>query len=355
MSGTTPAHSTNASGTSTPASRFRSQNATGEEALKSNTVGLVTLSDFRKRRAEALDTPDSRASTPTSDAPLKKKKRKPKKGGLSFDDDDEASESPASTAEPSRASTPAASTTPRLAANATVSFLAKSQTKSALAREAAVKDSLRREFVAEQARVRATPFVLPFVFFDGADAVGGKCRVTKGEQVWRFLERARKVGAESGGRGLKVWGRVSVDDLMLVVDDVVLAHHYEFYYFMLNGTNGFTRRLFAHKAEPTAATPSSAEVEEAAQQKGGLTLHGELRKAEQRGDEAGAGTQVVPDAELEGFNDDPGLVKVVDRRWYERNKHVFPMSAWQDFDPEKDFGSGSRKDAQGNAYFAASP
>lgn len=36
-------------------SRFTSQNATAEDLLKSQTVGLVQLSDFRKRRAEVLE------------------------------------------------------------------------------------------------------------------------------------------------------------------------------------------------------------------------------------------------------------------------------------------------------------
>jgi protein FAM50 len=59
-------------------SRFTSQNATAEDLLKSQTIGLVQLSDFRKRRAEALEvkereglerssgkvTPTSGASTP---------------------------------------------------------------------------------------------------------------------------------------------------------------------------------------------------------------------------------------------------------------------------------------------------
>ncbi|KAL8742361.1 MAG: hypothetical protein Q9190_005139 [Brigantiaea leucoxantha] len=39
----------------TPASRFTSQNSTAEDLLKSQTVGLVHLNDFRKRRAEALE------------------------------------------------------------------------------------------------------------------------------------------------------------------------------------------------------------------------------------------------------------------------------------------------------------
>lgn len=39
-------------------SRFTSQASTAEDLLKSQTVGLVHLSDFRKRRAEALDLKD---------------------------------------------------------------------------------------------------------------------------------------------------------------------------------------------------------------------------------------------------------------------------------------------------------
>ena len=39
----------------TSSSRFTSQASTAEDLLKSQTVGLVHLSDFRKRRAEALE------------------------------------------------------------------------------------------------------------------------------------------------------------------------------------------------------------------------------------------------------------------------------------------------------------
>jgi protein FAM50 len=47
--------------------RFTTQAATAEDILKSQTVGLVHLDDFRKRRAEALDLKErggSGASTP---------------------------------------------------------------------------------------------------------------------------------------------------------------------------------------------------------------------------------------------------------------------------------------------------
>lgn len=56
---------------------------------------------------------------------------------------------------------------------------------------------------------------------------------------------------------------------------------------------------------------------------------------------------------LEGANDDPGLTKVVDRRWYERNKHIYPASLWQEFDPEEDYVHQVRRDQGGNAFFFA--
>jgi len=63
-------------------------------------------------------------------------------------------------------------------------------------------------------------------------------------------------------------------------------------------------------------------------------------------------TKRSPDiSTLEGASDDPTLTKVVDRRWYERNKHIYPASVWQDFDPEKDYQSEIRRDPGGNAFF----
>jgi hypothetical protein len=61
------------SGISTPNPRFTAQASSAEDLLKSQTVGLVHLSDFRKRRAEALEQRDREATdrslgrfTPTS-------------------------------------------------------------------------------------------------------------------------------------------------------------------------------------------------------------------------------------------------------------------------------------------------
>ena len=56
------------SGTPANSHRFTSQAATAEDLLKEQTVGLVQLTDFRKRRAEALERKDRAASNTTSSA-----------------------------------------------------------------------------------------------------------------------------------------------------------------------------------------------------------------------------------------------------------------------------------------------
>jgi protein FAM50 len=69
-------NSTDPSRTSTPNLRFASSSKTAEDLLANQTVGLVNLSDFRKRRAEAIEQkerdaqdallPPPRASTGTT-------------------------------------------------------------------------------------------------------------------------------------------------------------------------------------------------------------------------------------------------------------------------------------------------
>jgi protein FAM50 len=68
-----------------------------------------------------------------------------------------------------------------------------------------------------------------------------------------------------------------------------------------------------------------------------------------------AAARALPDImTLEGARDDPTLTKVVDRRWYERNKHIYPASMWQEFDPEKSYDKEVRRDTGGNTFFYSS-
>ncbi|EME40798.1 hypothetical protein DOTSEDRAFT_74380 [Dothistroma septosporum NZE10] len=103
----------------------------------------------------------------------------------------------------------------------------KALTKSGLLKEAQLKENLRREYTQIQEAVKATEFMIPFVFYDGKNVPGGMVRMKKGDHVWLFLERARKVGADLAGKGDKSrrdWARISVDDLMVVKGDLVIPH-----------------------------------------------------------------------------------------------------------------------------------
>ena len=187
-----------------------------------------------------------------------------------------------------------------------------------------------------------------------------------GDHIWVFLDLSRKVGAElgvggSGGEKASVrreWARVGVDDLMLVRGEIILPHvstpwmkyakrgpdskqHYDFYYFIINKTLGpSSTPLFDYSAQPSrSATASPVPAERSSYE----PLPVPAKKNN--------GVVTSAASRLEGYSDDPNLTKVVDRRWYERNKHIFPASVWEEFDPTKDYTRGMRRDAEGNAFF----
>jgi protein FAM50 len=169
----------------------------------------------------------------------KKKKTKVGLTKLSFGDEDEegASEDAGGVSTPaerersnSGTSTPDPAVKKKKAINTGVSVVPKALTKAALLRDAQAREGLRKEFLAIQEAVRATEVDIPFVFYDGTNIPGGVCRVKKGDFVWVFLDRSRKVGAELGvGEGnlassRKEWARVSVDDLMMVRGSIIIPH-----------------------------------------------------------------------------------------------------------------------------------
>ncbi|EFQ33919.1 hypothetical protein CGRA01v4_12399 [Colletotrichum graminicola] len=356
-------------------SRFTPSNKTVTERISDSTVGLVALSDFRKRRAEVLDqqdrereaalsgasTPDrsvSMTSEPASDSASsankpKKKKKKIGTSKLSFGDDEGEEEDLAPTGKDKKAEGGDGHKTEKktkVIANSSVAFVPKVMSKAALRREAAEREALRREFLAIQEAVKATEIAIPFVFYDGSNIPGGTVRVKKGDYIWVFLDKSRKVGAELGvgekANARREWARVGVDDLMLVRGSIIIPHHYEFYFFVINKSLGpGGQQLFNYSAEAPPLKDGTGLEEAPAAPNGGLTTAAALKAA---------AVKALPDINtLEGATDDPTLTKVVDRRWYERNKHIYPASLWQEFDPEKDYNAEVRKDAGGNTFFFA--
>lgn len=257
-------------------SRFKApSNLSTSERISTNTVGLVALSDFRKRRAEVLeqqereardalraasgtstpklDSERSRSATPTTEegGVQKKKAKKVKKALVSFGDDDEEEGDAAPVVKPKKKKTSqenggeddvnlepgsnndgtdASKKAGKIAANASVGIVPRALTKAALRREAAERETLRKEFLALQEAVKNTEIAIPFVFYDGSNTPGGIVRVRKGEFVWVFLDNCRKVGAELQVGGEKTtnvrkdWARIGVDDLLLVRGTMIIPH-----------------------------------------------------------------------------------------------------------------------------------
>ena len=107
-----------------------------------------------------------------------------------------------------------------------------------------------------------------------------------------------------------------------------MLQHYEFYYFIVNRVPSFSRAgglLFDYSNKPPAPAPADQPL-----------------------------ISRPPDDNLEGADKDSATTKVVDRRWYERNKHIFPASLWQEYEPGEEFEEkmgSTRRDAQGNVFF----
>jgi protein FAM50 len=118
--------------------------------------------------------------------------------------------------------------------------------------------------------------------------------------------------------------------------------HYDFYYFIVNRTMGPNKRLlFNYSAQPPPAQSEPSDSTD-------LSNYNPLSNPSTSKSKPSNQTETNS---LEGASDDPTFTKVVDRRWYERNKHIFPASVWQEFDPEKDYQKEIKRDAGGNAFF----
>lgn len=160
------------------------------------------------------------------------------KSKLSFADDENEDTGDDSVATPEESSVSrSTSKTPvedassrRIAPNPNALPPPKAMTKAAIEAETQTRDALRKEFLAMQEAVKNTDISIPFVFYDGTNIPAGSVRVKKGDPVWLFLDRCRKVGAELGVGGKKAWkgrrewARVSVDDLMMVKGEIIIPH-----------------------------------------------------------------------------------------------------------------------------------
>lgn len=162
-----------------------------------------------------------------------------------------------------------------------------------------LREELRQEWVGQQATLKDQEITITFSYWDGS---GHRRSVTmkKGNSIYQFLQKCLEVLRKEFSE-LKT---VMADQLMYVKEDLILPHHYTFYDFIVTKARGKSGPLFTFDVHDDIRMTSDASVEK---------------------EESHAG-------------------KVLLRSWYERNKHIFPASRWEPYDPTKTYDKYTIKD-----------
>ncbi|KAI8990162.1 FAM50A protein [Pilobolus umbonatus] len=253
-----------------------------ESQLKSSTIGLTELKDYRKIK-ENLEEQQKREAAKTALIGDDKRKKKKKKQvlKLSFADEevDHSEEEETVQKEPKKR---------KMLKDPTIdtSFLPDREREE---KERIEREELRKEWLKKQEEIKNERIDITYSFWDGS---GHRKTVTckKGDSVQQFLDACRQQFPQLRG--------VNVDNLLYVKEDLIIPHHYTFYDFIINKARGKSGPLFS------------------------FDVHDDVR--------------LVNDATIE--KDESHAGKVVERSWYERNKHIFPASRWEVFDPAKSYG-----------------
>jgi len=154
-------------------------------------------------------------------------------------------------------------------------------------RERKALQELRRQWVSEQEKVKDEPLEVPFAMYDGGRATRRRVTVTKGTTIETFLEEVRKALIPE----MKNLRNVSADQLMFVKEDMILPLEASFYDIIVTKAQGRSGPLFVF------------------------------------GDKVEI--QVVDNVTVA---DHSHVGRVLERLWFERNRHIFPASCWKPLD-----------------------
>ncbi|KAG6800997.1 protein FAM50 [Apis mellifera caucasica] len=155
-----------------------------------------------------------------------------------------------------------------------------------------LREELRQEWARKQNALKEEEIEITFSYWDGS---GHRRSVImkKGNSIYQLLQRCLEVLR----REFSELKTIMADQLMYVKEDLILPHHYTFYDFIVTKARGKSGPLFT------------------------FDVHDDIR--------------VMHDASVETEESHAG--KVLLRSWYERNKHIFPASRWEPFDPTKSY------------------
>ncbi|XP_066144876.1 protein FAM50 homolog [Euwallacea fornicatus] len=153
-----------------------------------------------------------------------------------------------------------------------------------------LREELRQQWAEQQQKLKEEEIDITFSYWDGSGH-RRTVRVKKGNSIYQFLQKV----LELLRREFSELKTVMADQLMYVKEDLIVPHHYTFYDFIVTKARGKSGPLFQ------------------------FDVHDDIR--------------LVSDASVEKEESHAG--KVLMRSWYERNKHIFPASRWEPYDPTK--------------------
>ncbi|XP_063901056.1 protein FAM50B-like, partial [Zophobas morio] len=159
--------------------------------------------------------------------------------------------------------------------------------------EELLREKLRKEWIAQQEAIKLELIQIVYSYWDGSGH-RREVEVRKGNTIKEFLEKCL-AGLQKDFYDMR---NVAVDSLMYIKEDLIIPHHYTFYDFILSKARGKSGPLFK------------------------FDVHDDVR--------------LLSDARKE--KDESHAGKIVQRSWYEKNKHLFPASRWELYDPEKSYG-----------------
>lgn len=265
-----------------------------ETAFKKETVGLVTREEYVEKRVTIRtkieeEEKERLQKLQQEEEELQAQKRQKRKirgnSRLSFFDDiDNGNED-----EEEEKEQPKRLACRKLGKDPTVetSFLPDRERE---AEEQALRESLQKQYVHDQAKIRSEPLQITYSYWDGT---GHRrvIQVRKGDTIGEFLRAVQQQLAPE----FREVRTTSVENLLYVKEDLIIPHQHSFYELIINKARGKSGPLFHFDVHEDVRTIADATIEK---------------------DESHAG-------------------KVIERHWYEKNKHIFPASRWEIYDPTK--------------------
>ncbi|KAL5677852.1 hypothetical protein ACJX0J_013983, partial [Zea mays] len=152
------------------------------------------------------------------------------------------------------------------------------------AEEQAERERLKKQWSHEQELIKNEPLSITYSYWDGTGHRRA-IQVRKGDTIGEFLRAVQQQLAPE----FREVRTTSVENLLYVKEDLIIPHQHSFYELIINKARGKSGPLFHFDVHEDVRTIADATKEK---------------------DESHAG-------------------KVVERHWYEKNKHIFPASRWE--------------------------